>query len=113
MEPHCHHSALNYPIISKFMHTFFLQCPPSHKQFDPMDVKQVLFFFESWAPASSLLILNWLGKTATLLALVTTRFCSDLTLLHVDNQDPFLQYNTAIFVSASGGKIDWQGHLLP
>ena len=52
-------------------------------------------------------------KTATLLALVTAKCCSDLTLLCVDNQHLFLQHNAAIFVPLSGGKTDCPGHLPP
>ena len=52
-------------------------------------------------------------KTATLLALVTAKRCSDLTLLCVDNQHLFLQRNAAIFVPLSGGKTDRPGHLPP
>ena len=55
--------------------------------------------------------LSWLGKTATLLALVTAKHCSDLTLLCVDNQHLFLQHHVAIFVPLSGGKTDCLGHL--
>ena len=60
-----------------------------------------------------LLPLSWLGKTATLLALVTAKHCSDLNLLCVDNQHLFLQRNAAIFVPLSGGKTDCPGHLPP
>ena len=49
------------------------------------------------------LILAW--KMAILLA-PTTAKCSDLTLLHIDNQHLFLQHNVAIFIVASCGKID-------
>ena len=35
------------------MHHFYLRGPPSHKYFDPWDVK-CLLVVESWAPASSL-----------------------------------------------------------
>ena len=52
-------------------------------------------------------------KTATLLALVTAKCCSDLTLLCVDNQHLFLQCNAAIFIPQSGGKTDCLGHLPP
>ena len=41
---------------------------------------------ESWASAFCLK-LAW--KTATLLTLVTAKHCSDLPLLHIDNQHPF------------------------
>ena len=52
-------------------------------------------------------------KTATLLALVTAKCCSDLTLLCIDNQHLFLQHNAAIFVPLSGGKTDCLGHFPP
>ena len=68
---------------------------------------------ESWAPASSLTTFKLAWKTATLLALVTAKCCSDLTLLCVDNQHPFLQHNAAISVPLSGGKTDHLGHLPP
>ena len=68
---------------------------------------------ESWAPASSLTIFKLAWKTATLLALVTAKHCSDLTLLCVDNQHLFLQHHAAIFVPLSGGKTDHLGHLTP
>ena len=66
---------------------------------------------ESWVPASSIITFKLTWKTATLLALVTAKCCSDLTLLCIDNQHLFLQYHAAIFSALSGGKIDCQGHL--
>ena len=48
--------------------------------------------------------LDW--KIATLLALVTNKHCSHLTLLCIDNQHLFLQHNAATFVPASGCKTD-------
>ena len=112
LEPHRNHKASNHPVISKLMHHFYLQRPPSHKQFDPWDVEHLLSLLESWAPASSLTTLKLAWKTATLLALVTAK-CSDLTLLCVDNQHLFLQCNAAIFVPLSSGKTDHPGHLPP
>ena len=35
LEPHCIHKASNHPVISKLLHHFYLQCPPSCKRFDP------------------------------------------------------------------------------
>ena len=93
------------------MHHFYLQHPPSHKQFDPWDVEHLLSLLESWAPTSSLTTFKLAWKTATLLALVTTKHCSDLTLLHVDNQHLILQHNAAILIPWSGGKTDHPGHL--
>ena len=54
VEPHCLHRASNHPVISKLMHHFYLQCPPSHKHFDPWYVEHLLSLLERWAPASSL-----------------------------------------------------------
>ena len=113
LEPHQLHKASNHPVISKLMCHFYLQCPPSCKQFDPWDVECLLSLLESWAPASSLTIFKLAWKTATLLALVTAEYCSDLTLLCVDNQHLFLQCNTAIFIPMSGDKTDCLGHLPP
>ena len=85
MEPHHLHNASNHPVISKLMHHFYLQHPPSHKNFDPWDVEHLLSLLESWAPTSSLTTFKLAWKTATLLALVTVEPCSDLTLLFIDN----------------------------
>ena len=68
---------------------------------------------ESWAPASSLTNFKLAWKTATILALATAKCCSDLTLLCIDYQHLFLQHHAAIFVPASGGKMDWLGYLPP
>ena len=95
------------------MHHFYLQHPPSHKCFDPWDVEHFLSLLESWAPASSLTTFKLAWKTATLLALVTAKHCSNLTLLCIDNQHLFLQHNAAIFIPVSGGKTDCLGHLPP
>ena len=95
------------------MHHFYLHHPPSHKCFDPWDVGYLLSLFESWAPASSLTIFKLAWKTVTLLALVTAKCCSDLTLLCIDNQHLFLQHHAAIFIPMSGGKRDCPGHLSP
>ena len=113
LEPYHIHKASNYPVILKLMHHIYLQHPPSCKQFDPRDVEHLLSLLESWAPASSLTTFKLAWKTATLLALVTAKHCSDLTLLCVDNQHLFLQCNVAIFVRLSGGKTDRLGHLPP
>ena len=71
LEPHRIHKASNHPVISKLMCHFYLQHPPSRKQFDPWDVECFLSLLESWAPASSLTTFKLAWKTATLLALVT------------------------------------------
>ena len=106
LEPHCIHKASNHPVILKLMHHFYLQCPPSLKDLDPWDVEPLLSLLESWVPASSLTTFKLAWKTATLLALVTVKHCSDLTLLCVDNQH-------LIFIPLSGGKRDCLGHLPP
>ena len=94
------------------MHHFYLQHPPSHKIFDPWDVEHLLSLLESWAPISlTTFKLAW--KTGTLLALVTVKHWSDLTLLCIDNQQLFLEHHTATFILLSGGKTDCPGHLPP
>ena len=85
LEPHQIHKASNHPVISKLMHPLYLRHPPSHKWFDPSDVEHLLSLLESWAPTSSLTTFQLAWKTATPLALVTAKHCSDLTLLCVDN----------------------------
>ena len=67
LEPHQIHKASNHPVISKLMCHFYLQCPPSHKHFDPWDVEHLLSLLESWAPASSLITFKLAWKTATVL----------------------------------------------
>ena len=52
-------------------------------------------------------------KTATLLALVTAKYCSDLTLLCIHYQHLFLQHHAAIFIPLSGGKTGHLGNLPP
>ena len=61
IEPQPHHKVSNHPIISKLMHYFYLQLPPSYKQFNPWGVECLLVLLESWAPACSL-ITNLLGR---------------------------------------------------
>ena len=113
LEPHRIDMAANHPVISKLVHHFYLQHPPSRKWFDPWDVECLLSLLESWACASSLTTFKLALKTATLLALATAKHCSDLTSLYVDNQHLFLQRNAAIFVPLSSGKTDCPGHLPP
>ena len=113
LQPHSIHKASYHPVILKLMHHFYLQHPPSHKWSDPGDVVHFLSLLESWAPTSSLTAFKLAWKTATLLALVTAKCFSDLTLLCVDNQHLFLQCNAAIFIPLSGGKTDHLGHLPP
>ena len=71
----------------------------------------MLSLFESWASASSLTILKIAWKITTLLALVTARHCSDLTLLCIDNHHFCLLHHAAIFFPVSGGKMVLAGHL--
>ena len=42
LEPHHLHKASQHPVMSKLMCHFYLQCPPSHKCFDPWDVEHLL-----------------------------------------------------------------------
>ena len=74
-------------------------------------MEHLLSLLECWTLTSSLTTFKLAWKTATLLACVTAKHCSNLTLLCVDNQHLFLQHNTAIFVPLSGGKTDRLGHL--
>ena len=90
LEPHCLHKASNHSVISKLICHFYLQHPPSDEHFDPWDVEHLLSLLESWAPASSLTTFKLAWKTATLLALITVKCCSDLTLLCIDNQHIFI-----------------------
>ena len=89
------------------MYYFYLQHPPPCKHFDPWDVEYLLPLLENWAPASSLTTFNLAQKTATLLALVTVKCCSDLTLLCIDNQHPFSSASCCYFHS----NVWWQDRL--
>ena len=71
----------------------------------------MLSLLENWAPASSLNTIKLTWKTATLLAHVTIKCCSDLTLLCIDKQNILLHHHAAIFIPMSGGKADHLGHL--
>ena len=93
------------------MHTFYLYHPPSCKWFDLWDVKQLLSFLGSWVLTSSLTNFKLAWKAGTIWALVTAKHCYELTLLHFDNQHLLLQHYAAIFVPASGGKMDQSGYL--
>ena len=81
---------------------FYLQHPPFCKHFNPWDVELLLYLMESWAPASFLTTFKRAWKTPTLLTLVTTKHCSDLTLLCIDNQHLFLQHHAATICSVLG-----------
>ena len=96
LEPHHLHKALHQPVISKVMHHFYLQCPPPHDHFYHWDVEYLLCLLEGLALASSLTTFKLVWKTATLLACVTAKHCSDLHLLCIDNQHLFLQHHPAI-----------------
>ena len=113
LEPHCLHKASNHPVISKLRCHFYLQCPPSHKHFDPLNVEHLLSLLESLALAYSLTMFKLAWKTATRIALVTAKCCYYLTLLCIDNQHLFLQHHAAIFIPISGGKMDELAHLSP
>ena len=97
LEPDHIHKAFNHPVILKLMHHFYLQHPLSHKLFYPWDVEWLLSLLESWAPMSSLTTFKLAWKTAFLLALVTAKHCSDLTLLCVDNQHLFFSIMLPFF----------------
>ena len=79
---------------------------PSHKCFDPWNFECLLFLLQSWAFASSLTMFKLAWKTGPVLALVMPKHYSDLSSLHIDNWHYFHQHHTAIFVPASGGKMD-------
>ena len=55
--------------------------------------------------ASSLINFKIGWKTAILFTLVTAKYCPDISLLHINNQHPFLQHHVVIFM-ASSGKMD-------
>ena len=105
LEPHHLHKALNHPVISKSIHHFYLQCPPSCKQFDPWGFEWLLSLLEGWAVASSLTTFKLACKIASLLALVRAK-CSDLTFYIFIISTLFLWHNAANFILASCGKMD-------
>ena len=53
LESHHLHNASNHLIISKSMCHFYLEQCPSHKQFDPWDVKCLLSLLETCAAVSA------------------------------------------------------------
>ena len=106
LEPHHFHRASNHPVISKLMHHFYLQYPPSCKHFDPWDVECLFFSLENGHQLLLLTTFKLAWKTAALLALVNAKCYFDLTLLCIDNQHLFLQHHAAIFIPMSGGKTD-------
>ena len=60
-------------------------------------VFQMLFsLLESWVLASCLTNFIFVWKMPTLVAPVTAKHCSYLTLLHIENQHLFLQNHAAI-----------------
>ena len=86
--------------MSRLMCHFYLQCPPSFKQLKTWDVDCVLSLLEAWVLASSLSAFKVAWKTATHSAFGTTRYCSALTLLFIDNQHLFPLLNAAIFIQS-------------
>ena len=94
------------------MNYSYLQHLPSCKQIYPKDLTIYYASVDSWALAFPLITFKLVWKAATLVALVTAQDGSDVILLHIDNQNLFLQHHAAIF-PASGGKIDQLGHLPP
>ena len=50
---------------------------------------------------------------AALLVFVISKCYPDLTWLSINNQYPFLHCHATSFIPASGGNMDWLGHLLP
>ena len=61
---------------------------------------------ESLVVASSFTNFKLVWKTGTILAFVMVKCCSDLTLLHINNQHIFIQYHAAICIPESDGEID-------
>ena len=104
LEPHHLHKASNHPVTSKLMCYFYLQHTSSCKHFDPWNVEGLLSLLESRALASSPSTFKLAWNTATLLALVTMKHCSELTLLCIDNQHLFVQLHAAIFIPISGAR---------
>ena len=80
------------------MNHFYLHYSPSHKWFDEWDIECLLCLIESWALGSSLINFKLAWKTDTHSTLVMAKYCSDLTLLNIDNQHLFLQHHTAILI---------------
>ena len=99
LEPYHLHKVSNHPVISKLMHHFYLQHPPSCKHFDPWDVECLSSLLESLAPVSFLTTFQLAWKTDNLLVVVTVKCCSDVILLCIDNQHLFLLHHAAIFYS--------------
>ena len=107
-----YHKAPNQPVISKLMYHFYLQHTPC-KCFDPCNVEHLLSLLESLAPVPSLTTLKLVWKTATLLALVPAKHCSDLTLLCIDNQHLFFSIMLLFsFPYLVASQIDWVIFLL-
>ena len=86
LETHHHeHKASNHPNISNLMYHIYMQHPPTHKHFLSLVHGILLSMYDSWAASSSLTNFSLSWKTATLLALVTDKHCSDLTVLCIAN----------------------------
>ena len=103
--------ASSHPIISKVMCYSSLQWPHTFKTFDPWGMECVLILLQIWVATFFITNCKPAWKTASLLACVTAKYCSYLTLLHTDNQYLFLQCHAAIFVPVSDVKMDWLDHL--
>ena len=76
-------------ILLSLMCHFYWQHHPSHKYFDLWNVEHSLSLEESLTLASFLKNLKLVWKTVTLSSLVMARYCSDATLLYIDNQNFF------------------------
>ena len=77
-EPHHHHKASNHPILSKLMHHFYLRI---HLNISGLIHEHLLSLLESWTPGSSLTNFKLVWKMAIILALVTAKCFSVITLL--------------------------------
>ena len=108
MVPHWHFSicyssqgfeSSNYLLII----VIFIYC--TCKQFDPWDVDHSLSLLESWAVASSHSTFKLAWETNTHLVCVTAKYCTDLTLLHIDNWHLFINQSADSFIPAFGGKV--------
>ena len=66
LEHHHIHKASNHPIITIFMHYFYLQHPPTHKWFEACNKKFLLSLLERWTPDSLLNNMKIAWKTDNL-----------------------------------------------
>ena len=77
------------PVVCRFLKGAFQQKPPSKKLHGIWDVNQVLRFFKTFAPNSSLTLNEITHKLATVLALVTIQ--RKQTLLQLDISDEYFK----------------------